>query len=888
MKQSKERYVFYFGRDEIGGGVDMKNQLGGKGANLAEMANLGVPVPAGFTISADVCKYYTENDGRYPDGLKDEVGEALQKLEGEMGARLGDTENPLLVSVRSGAAVSMPGMMDTVLNLGVNSKTVDGLTERSGSDRFAWDSYRRFIQMYSDVVAGLSTDLFEERLSRMEKDEGVENDRDLSEAALRKLVHDFLDIFERETGDEFPTDPEEQLWNAVGAVFGSWNNERAIRYRKINNIRDLPGTAVTVQSMVFGNFGDESATGVCFTRNPSTGENTLYGEYLMNAQGEDVVAGIRTPEEIETLEDRLPQAYKQLLDIRETLEDHYKEMQDIEFTIQERELYILQTRNGKRSAHAAVKIAVDMVDEERIDRDEAVHRIDPRQVDRLLHPHITQQEREKGKLLTEGLNASPGAAAGKIVFSVEDALEESESGGRVILVRSKTSPEDIDGINASEGILTSEGGMTSHAAVVARGMGIPCVAGCRDARIDGSELDIDGQRFTKGDYITIDGGTGEVFEGELSLEEPKIGDALDTILGWADEICRRKGKESGRMFHIRANADLPEDAEKALQFGARGIGLCRTEHMFFDQDKLEVFQEMIVSDNRQDREEVLQRLEKLQRKDFTALFRKMQGYPVTIRLLDPPLHEFLPDTEEQIDGLAQRIDSGPDDLRERIDAMQEVNPMLGLRGSRLGIVYPEIYEMQVRAIFHGACDAIEEGVDVTPEVMLPLIVGAAELGSLKDRITDSIGSVLRERGSDLEYGFGTMIEVPRAALAIGGFAQEIDFVSFGTNDLTQMALGVSRDDSASFIPIYLDHNLLDADPFEELDTDGPGELIRLAMERGRAKNPDLHAGICGEHGGDPGSIRFCYDLDLDYASCSPFRIPGARLAAAQAILVCDA
>jgi pyruvate,orthophosphate dikinase len=855
---SPPRYVYDFDDPSDGG----RELLGGKGIGLAEMTQLGVPVPAGFTITTDACRAYMAAGGQLPEGLEGEVDEHLAALEERTGKRFGDAADPLLVSVRSGAAVSMPGMMDTILNLGLNDEAMVGLAGRTRNDRFARDSYRRLIQMYGEVVAGISAHRFEDALGALKQERGVSQDTDLAGEDLAELVETFKGVYREETGSDFPQDAREQLLRAVRAVFESWDTPRAQVYRRAHGIPDDLGTAVNVVQMVFGNKGDSSATGVCFTRDPSTGERGLYGEFLVNAQGEDVVAGIRTPEPLERMEDVLPEAFEQLTETMRRLEEHYKDMQDIEFTVEDGELYLLQTRTAKRTAAAALKAAVTMVDEGLISREEAVARIDPAQLDQLLHPMIDPTAQYE--VAARGLNASPGAASGKIVFDADTAAERGAAGEAVVLVRWETTPDDIHGMIGAQGILTAHGGMTSHAAVVARGMGKPCVAGC-----DGLKLDLDnrrgtlnGREFSEGDTITIDGGTGEVILGTVDLVPPQINEDFETILGWADEL---------RRLRVRANADTPEDATRAREFGAEGIGLCRTEHMFMAEGRLPVVREMIMAADEEGRRSALERLLPMQQSDFEGIFEAMAGLPVTIRLLDPPLHEFLPSVEEATD---QR-------MRDRIRALQEANPMLGTRGCRLGLQWPEIYEMQVRAIVRAA-RAVEERTGDAPlvEVMHPLVGFAEELKRLREL---TIRTAEEEHAG--EYLCGTMIELPRACIRADEIAEHADFFSFGTNDLTQTALGFSRDDAeGKFLTWYLEDGILKANPFETLDQSGVGDLMRIAVERGRGAREDIKLGICGEHGGEPKSVAFCHSLGLDYVSCSPFRVPLARLAAAQAAL----
>ncbi len=864
----------------------MKELLGGKGANLSEMTNLGIPVPPGFTISTAVCDAYYKNNKNYPKGVKEQVEENLTKLEKLMGKKLGDEKDPLLVSVRSGAAVSMPGMMDTILNLGMNDKAVRGLSELTGNPRFAWDAYRRFIQMFSNVAMGMHMDIFEDILAAMKKKKKVELDTELDAADLEKLVEAYKAAYKKHQKSNFPQDPMKQLNAAIDAVFGSWNNPQAIKYRKLNQIDDLLGTAVNVQSMVFGNFGDESGTGVCFSRDPSTGKNVFYGEFLMNAQGEDVVAGIRTPQPIKTLAKKNPEAYKKLVGLKDDLEAHYKDMQDMEFTIQEGELFILQTRNAKRTGAAAVKCAVDMVDEKRITKETAVGRVTPAQLDQLFHPNIDPKQKQDMELIAKGLNASPGAATGQIVFSAEDAEHWVSVGKKVLLVRKETSPEDIGGMHAAEGVLTSTGGMTSHAAVVARGMGTPCVAGCKEIAITGKTFTVDGKKFKEGDWVTINGTTGNVYSGKAHLVVPKITKDLSRFLGWTDEIRKsavRPGlKEKGIV--IRTNADQPEDAKTARKFGAEGIGLCRTEHMFFEDGKLELFQEMIVADTEEERRKALKKLLPLQKKDFKGIFTAMQDCPVTVRLLDPPLHEFVPQTPKDIKEIAANLGLKPAKLKAKVDSLHESNPMLGHRGCRLGVTYPEIYEMQVEAIITAACEVAKSGKKVFPEIMIPLVGTQEELSMLRERTVAVAEAVIAKKKSKVKYSVGTMIEIPRAAITADEVAKHAEFFSFGTNDLTQMTYGFSRDDAGSFIPLYMDQKILHHDPFASIDISGVGRLVSTAVELGRKTNPGMKMGVCGEHGGDPRSIEFFYKTGLNYVSCSPFRVPIARLAAAQAAL----
>ena len=883
-KNQSTKNVYFFGAGSAEGKAEMKELLGGKGANLAEMTNLGIPVPPGFTISTEVCAAFYDNDRTYPAGLREEVAEHLERLETMMGKKLGDAADPLLVSVRSGAAQSMPGMMDTVLNLGLNDAAVEGLAEQSGNPRFAKDAYRRFIQMYGDVVMGVEHEHFEHALDAAKQRKGVTEDTDLDADDLDGVIAAYQEIYAGHTGSPFPQAPLDQLWGAIDAVFGSWNSTRAIRYRQIEGIKGLLGTAVNVQSMVFGNFGDDSGTGVCFTRDPSTGENTFYGEYLINAQGEDVVAGIRTPLPLSRLRDTAPEMMTQLEGVRERLENHYRDMQDMEFTIQQGRLFLLQTRNGKRTGPAAVKLAMDMVNEGLVTRQEAIGRVTADLLDQCLHPMIRAEARPSATVLATGLNASPGAATGQVVFTAEDAEEWVAQGKRVLLVRRETSPEDIGGMHAAEGILTATGGMTSHAAVVARGMGTPCVAGCKEVAISGNTASIDGFPVEEGQWLTIDGGTGEVFDRELPLITPKVAGDLATFLEWTDEVREGASREGLEGFGIRTNADLPRDAQVAREFGAEGIGLCRTEHMFFDEGKLEIFQEMIVAEDAPTRKAALDRLLPLQREDFAGIFRAMDGYPVTVRLLDPPLHEFVPKTEADAKALAQTSGVPLDRLKAKIEALHEMNPMLGHRGCRLGITYPEIYDMQVRAIMEAACAVAAGGAGVLPEIMIPLVGTVRELSRLRERAEKVAADVLANADTGVDYQIGTMIEIPRAAVTADRVAEAADFFSFGTNDLTQMMFGYSRDDAGVFLPEYVEKGILEEDPFQVLDREGVGTVVEMGVQRGRATKPDLKVGICGEHGGDPSSIEFCYQAGMNYVSCSPYRVPIARLAAAHAVL----
>jgi pyruvate,orthophosphate dikinase len=803
-----------------------------------------------------------------------------------MGKTLGQADDPLLVSVRSGAAVSMPGMMDTVLNLGMNDKAVNGLANKSGNERFAWDAYRRFINMFGNVVMGVDHHYFEAALDKIKKKKKVELDTDLDAKDLQGVVTAYKEVFKKHTKQSFPQDPKKQLWASIDAVFGSWNNDRANSYRKINDIKGLKGTAVNVQSMVFGNLGDDSGTGVCFSRDPSTGNKVFYGEYLMNAQGEDVVAGIRTPMELKTLQKKNPKIYQALVDVKDRLEAHYKDMQDMEFTIQQGTLFLLQTRNGKRTGASAIKVAVDMVKEKVIDKETALGRVTPDQLDQVFHPQIDPRAKKANKAVAKGLNASPGAAAGLVVFTAVDAAAWKKDGKKVLLVRKETSPEDIEGMHAAEGILTSTGGMTSHAAVVARGMGKPCVAGCKDLVISGTKATIAGKTITQGDFMTIDGTTGEVFIGQLDLSQPKIAGELNVFLGWADEV-RKKAVRPGLKqigINVRTNADTPEDARRAREFGAEGIGLCRTEHMFFEEDKIFSFRQMILAEDLASRKAALKNILPLQKKDFKGIFKAMDGLPVTIRLLDPPLHEFVPHDAKDIADLAKALKISPAQVKAKVESLKEFNPMLGHRGCRLGITYPEVYDMQVEAIMSAACEVAKAGVKVLPEIMIPLIGTKKELDILRDNAIRVAEEVLASRKQKVKYLIGTMIEIPRAALTADKVAESADFFSFGTNDLTQMTFGYSRDDVGTFVPDYIDQGILEEDPFAVLDQTGVGQLVEIGVQRGRATKPDLKIGICGEHGGEPKSVEFCYKVGMNYVSCSPFRVPIARLAAAQAVI----
>lgn len=870
------KHVYFFGAGKTEGKKEMKQSLGGKGANLAEMASLGVPVPPGFTITTETCAEYYEVGKKLPEAAIQEIEENLKKLEEAMGAKLGDAESPLLLSVRSGAAVSMPGMMDTILNLGLNEQAVQGLIKKAGSERFAWDSYRRLIQMFGDVVLGVDHDHFEEILDNKKNTKGVKFDTELTIEDLKEIVTEYKELVKKETGKEFPDDAKEQLMLAIEAVFGSWNNPRAITYRKLNDIKGLLGTAVNIQAMVFGNMGDTSGTGVCFSRDPSTGENQFYGEYLMNAQGEDVVAGIRTPQPITSLKEIMPEAYNQLVEIYTKLEQHFKDMQDMEFTIQEGKLYMLQTRNGKRTAHAAVQIAIDMLKEGLIDEKTAILRVAPEQLDQLLHKQLDPIAKQKHQPLGKGLPASPGAAVGKIAFDNDAAVKMKKEGDKVILVRNDTSPEDLIGMDAAQGILTAKGGMTSHAAVVARGMGKCCVSGCGEAKISEQKrtLTIGGKTFNEGEYITLDGSLGEVYDGQIPTIDPELSGAFGELMEKADKY---------RKLAVRTNADTPRDAEQAIKFGAEGIGLCRTEHMFFEGERIKAVREMILSHGLEGRKKALAKIKPFQKQDFADLFKIMAGKPITIRLLDPPLHEFLPREEKDIQEISKELGVSEEILKQKMDELHEVNPMLGHRGCRLGITYPEITEMQAEAIFEAAKETAESGMDVKPEVMIPLVGNVHELQNQK-KIVQEVANRVLGSDSSVKYMIGTMIEVPRAALTADLIAEEAEFFSFGTNDLTQMTLGFSRDDVGKFVPEYLEKNILEKDPFQVLDQEGVGQLVKMAVEKGRKTRENIKLGICGEHGGEPSSVEFCHKVGLNYVSCSPYRVPIARLAAAHAAL----
>lgn len=898
------KYVYFFGADASDGKADMRNVLGGKGANLAEMCRLGIPVPPGFTISTDACTHFYTNDQTMPEGVDDQVSVAMKKVEDVMGTRFGDEKDPLLISVRSGARLSMPGMMETVLNIGLTSKTIPGLIEKTGNSRFVYDAYRRLITMYADVVMEKAAGIeprdgdgirhkLEEILEEFKKNNGIKNDSDLSGENWIYLTDTFKDTIKNTLGNEFPDDPYEQLWGGIEAVFKSWNGRRAVNYRRIERIPDNWGTAVNVQAMVFGNMGESSATGVAFTRNPATGENSFYGEWLQNAQGEDVVAGLRTPHPLNektrmddadesqiSLETFAPDIYRQLDEIRSVLEKHYCDMQDIEFTIQENRLWMLQTRTGKRNGPAAIKMAVEMANEELINREEAIMRVTPAQLDELLHPRIDPVQESSHTPVAKGLPAGPGGASGQIVFTADDAEEKDSKGMKVVLVRNETSPEDVHGMHASEAILTSKGGMTSHAALVARGWGKCCIVGCSSALINSrkKEMVIDDVVYREGDWITLNGSSGLLYEGQLPLVSANPEDNTDysTLMSWTDEI---------RALKIRTNADRPEDAAKARSFGAEGIGLCRTEHMFFDPERIHVMRKMILSSTKEERRKSVMELLPFQKDDFYGLLKEMSGLPVTIRLLDPPLHEFMPNTDEQIAALAEELGLSPDEVHKRVEALHELNPMLGHRGCRLGVSYPEITEMQSLAIFDAAVSLKKEGYDVFPEIMIPLVGTYTEFENQEKIVRSVADRVIGEAGVELPYLVGTMIELPRACLTADQIAGKAEFFSFGTNDLTQTTFGYSRDDVGTFLPDYINNGILADDPFQTLDVNGVGQLVSVAVEKGRSVREDLKIGICGEHGGDPDSIDFCHKEKLNYVSCSPFRVPVARLAAARSAIL---
>lgn len=860
------------------GNADMRNLLGGKGANLAEMTNLGLPIPPGFTVTTEACTDYYNHGRSISEEIQTQIVDALALLEEKLGKKFGDTENPLLVSVRSGARASMPGMMDTILNLGLTDISVEGFAKRTGNPRFAYDSYRRFIQMFSDVVMEVPKSLFERVIDEIKEDRKVHFDTELTAEDLKEVIRRFKEIYKEKMGEEFPQEPRVQLMEAVKAVFRSWDNERAIVYRRMNDIPGDWGTAVNVQSMVFGNMGNTSGTGVAFTRNPSTGAKGIYGEYLINAQGEDVVAGIRTPQPITRLEEDLPECYEEFLKIANRLEEHYRDMQDMEFTIEDGKLYFLQTRNGKRTAQAALQIACDLVDEGMITPQEAVSRIEAKSLDQLLHPAFDPDALKKGTVMGQALPASPGAAAGKIYFTAEEAKEAHETGERVILVRLETSPEDIEGMHAAEGILTVRGGMTSHAAVVARGMGTACISGCGDIVIDEKkkQFTLGGKTYFEGDYISLDGSTGKIYDGDIQTQEASISGNFGRIMSWADSF---------RKLRVRTNADTPADAANAVRLGAEGIGLCRTEHMFFEPERIPKIRKMILSKTVEEREKALEELIPFQKGDFKALYEVMEGKPVTIRFLDPPLHEFVPTDEKDIEALAKDMNLSVEEVRSTCSELHEFNPMMGHRGCRLSVTYPEIARMQTRAVIEAAIEVSKEkGFEIVPEIMVPLVGDKKELKFVKDVIVETAEKVKAEKNSNLVYHIGTMIEIPRAALLANEIAEEAEFFSFGTNDLTQMTFGFSRDDAGKFLVDYYKSKIYESDPFAKLDQNGVGQLIEMAVTKGRSQRPNLKIGICGEHGGDPSSVAFCHKVGMDYVSCSPFRVPIARLAAAQAAI----
>ena len=872
-----KKYVYLFKE----GNANMRELLGGKGANLAEMTNLGLPIPQGFTVSTEACTEYYNDGKKINAEIQEQIFTALKKLEEIQGKKFGDNNDPLLVSVRSGARASMPGMMDTILNLGLNDVAVEGFAAKTGNPRFAYDSYRRFIQMYSDVVMEVPKSFFEKIIDELKEEKKVHYDTELTTEDLKELVKRFKAVYkENMNGEEFPQDPTEQLMGAVKAVFRSWDNPRAIVYRRMNDIPGDWGTAVNVQAMVFGNMGETSGTGVAFTRNPSTGEKGIFGEYLINAQGEDVVAGVRTPQPISKLAEDLPECYKEFMEIANKLENHYKDMQDMEFTIQEGKLYFLQTRNGKRTAPAAIKIACDLVDEGMIDEKEAVLRIDAKSLDQLLHPTFDKDSLKAGEVIGEALPASPGAAAGKVVFTAEEAKElgKGGKGERVILVRLETTPEDIEGMVAAQGILTVRGGMTSHAAVVARGMGTCCVSGCGDIKMneEAKEFELGGYKFHEGDYISLDGTTGKIYKGDIKTVEASVSGNFGRIMGWADKY---------RTLKVRTNADNPRDTKNAVHLGAEGIGLCRTEHMFFEEDRIPKIRKMILSETVEAREAALNELIPFQKGDFKAMYKELKGLPMTVRYLDPPLHEFLPTEEEDIKALAKEMGVTVEHLKEKCTELHEFNPMMGHRGCRLAVTYPEIAKMQTRALMEAAIEVKEEdGYDIVPEIMIPLVGEKKELKFVKDIVVEVAEQVKKEKGSDIKYHIGTMIEIPRAALLADEIAEEAEFFSFGTNDLTQMTFGFSRDDAGKFLDAYYKTKIYESDPFARLDQNGVGQLVKMAVEKGRTTRPDIKLGICGEHGGEPSSVEFCHNVGLTYVSCSPFRVPIARLAAAQAAI----
>ena len=868
------KYVYMFSE----GNKDMRNLLGGKGANLAEMTSIGLPVPRGFTVTTEACTAYYDAGKVISKDIIDEIYEKLSELEKITGKKMGDMENPLLVSVRSGARASMPGMMDTVLNLGLNDEVCVSFAKVTNNKRFVYDSYRRFIMMFADVVKGYSKNSFERILDKYKEDKGVSYDTELDENDMYNIAMKFKDVYKELSGVEFPQDPKEQLIEAVTAVFRSWNNERAIYYRRMNDIPSSWGTAVNVQEMVYGNKGDDCGTGVAFTRNPATGEKKLYGEYLMNAQGEDVVAGVRTPKTIDTLAETMPEAYNEFVKTCEILEKHYKDMQDMEFTIENGKLFMLQTRNGKRTAAAALKIAVDLYNEGMLTKEEALLKVEPKQLDQLLHPNFDTEALKEAKVIATGLAASPGAGCGKIYFTAEEVTEAANRGEDTILVRLETSPEDIEGMNLAKGVLTIRGGMTSHAAVVARGMGRCCVSGCGELTISEENKTLttkNGDVFKEGDYISVDGSTGKVYGGKVKTVEPEISGDFETFMKWADEV---------RKLQVRTNADTPRDAKQALKFGAEGIGLCRTEHMFFEEERIFAIRQMIVSDTVEQREKALAKLLPMQRGDFEELYKEMKGYPVTIRFLDPPLHEFVPHTDDEIRPLAKELGMTFEALKDKIATLHEFNPMMGHRGCRLAVTYPEIAKMQTRAVMEAAINVDKSGIKVVPEIMIPLVGEKKELAYVKGIVVDTINEVFKEQDYKLDYKIGTMIEIPRAALTADEIAEEAEFFSFGTNDLTQMTFGFSRDDAGKFLNDYYNKQILESDPFARIDEKGVGKLVKMAAEMGRKTRKDIHLGICGEHGGDPATIDFCHRVGLDYVSCSPYRVPIARLAAAQAAI----
>ena len=868
------KYVYMFSE----GNKDMRNLLGGKGANLAEMTSIGLPVPRGFTVTTEACTAYYDAGKVISKDIIDEIYEKLSELEKITGKKMGDMENPLLVSVRSGARASMPGMMDTVLNLGLNDEVCVSFAKVTNNKRFVYDSYRRFIMMFADVVKGYSKNSFERILDKYKEDKGVSYDTELDENDMYNIAMKFKDVYKELSGVEFPQDPKEQLIEAVTAVFRSWNNERAIYYRRMNDIPSSWGTAVNVQEMVYGNKGDDCGTGVAFTRNPATGEKKLYGEYLMNAQGEDVVAGVRTPKTIDTLAETMPEAYNEFVKTCEILEKHYKDMQDMEFTIENGKLFMLQTRNGKRTAAAALKIAVDLYNEGMLTKEEALLKVEPKQLDQLLHPNFDTEALKEAKVIATGLAASPGAGCGKIYFTAEEVTEAANRGEDTILVRLETSPEDIEGMNLAKGVLTIRGGMTSHAAVVARGMGRCCVSGCGELTISEENKTLttkNGDVFKEGDYISVDGSTGKVYGGEVKTVEPEISGDFETFMKWADEV---------RKLQVRTNADTPRDAKQALKFGAEGIGLCRTEHMFFEEERIFAIRQMIVSDTVEQREKALAKLLPMQRGDFEELYKEMKGYPVTIRFLDPPLHEFVPHTDDEIRPLAKELGMTFEALKDKIATLHEFNPMMGHRGCRLAVTYPEIAKMQTRAVMEAAINVDKSGIKVVPEIMIPLVGEKKELAYVKGIVVDTINEVFKEQNYKLDYKIGTMIEIPRAVLTADEIAEEAEFFSFGTNDLTQMTFGFSRDDAGKFLNDYYNKQILESDPFARIDEKGVGKLVKMAAEMGRKTRSDIHLGICGEHGGDPATIDFCHRVGLDYVSCSPYRVPIARLAAAQAAI----